>query len=142
MSYFNNFERLFMQRSLELVDTYEGEYETTQLLNTLIGLLFFPNERMSNLIPDKSLLDIEAWGFSPDCIVNAGTHKTPQEINLRELVRRLRNAVAHCKVSPFPNDQRPCEGFLFSDRNKFEAKIPTDQLKNLLRGLLAHLLDQ
>ncbi len=41
MSYFNNFERLFMQRSLELIDTYEGEYETTQLLNTLIGLLFF-----------------------------------------------------------------------------------------------------
>ncbi|KAB0498267.1 HEPN family nuclease [Pseudomonas lini] len=142
MSYFNNFERLFMQRSLELIDTYEGEYETTQLLNTLIGLLFFPNERMSDIIPEKSLLDIEAWGFRPDCIVNAGAHKTPQEINLRELVRRLRNAVAHCNVSPFPNDHRPCEGFFFSDRNYFEAKIPTDQLKNLLRGLLASLLNQ
>lgn len=142
MSYFNNFERLFMQRSLELVDTYEGEYETTQLLNTLIGLLFFPNERMQDLIPDKSLLDLEAWGFRPDCIVNAGAHKIPQEINLRELVKRLRNAVAHCKVSPFPNDHRPCEGFFFLDRNDFEAKIPADQLKNLLRGLLASLLNQ
>ncbi|MFD2883242.1 HEPN family nuclease [Pseudomonas lini] len=57
---------------------------------------------------------MEAWGFRPDCIVNAGAHKTPQEINLRELVRRLRNAVAHCNVSPFPNDHRPCEGFFSS----------------------------
>ena len=141
MSYFNNFERLFMQRSLELVDTYQGEYETTQLLNALIGLLFFPNERMSDLIPEKSLLDIEAWGFRQDCIMNAGAHKTPQEIHLRELVKRLRNAVAHCKVSPFPDDHRQCEGFFFLDRNGFEAKIPKDQLKNLMRGLLAHLLD-
>lgn len=51
MSYFNNFERVFMQRSLELIDTYSGEYETTQLLNGLIGLLFFPHERMGELIP-------------------------------------------------------------------------------------------
>ncbi|WLG82740.1 HEPN family nuclease [Pseudomonas cucumis] len=142
MSYFNNFEQLFMRRSLELIDTYQGEYETTQLLNAFIGLLFFPNERMPDLIPEKTLQDIEAWGFSQNCIINAGAHKVPQEINLRELVRRLRNSVAHCRVDPFPNDHRSCEGFCFMDRNGFEAKIPTDQIKNLMRGLLAHLLEQ
>ncbi|KZN16194.1 MULTISPECIES: HEPN family nuclease [Pseudomonas] len=142
MSYFNNFERLFMQRSLELVDTYQGEYESTQLLNGLIGLLFFPNERMPDLIPEKSLQDIEAWGFSQDCIINAGANKKPQEINLREIIKRLRNSVAHCRVEPFPNDHRPCEGFFFADRNGFEAKIPTDQIKNLMRKLLTHLLEK
>ncbi|MNE71949.1 hypothetical protein D3C80_1678570 [compost metagenome] len=142
MSYFNNFERLFMQRSLELVDTYQGEYETTQLLNALIGLLFFPHEKMRELIPGKTLQDIDAWGFSQDCIINAGTHNVPQEINLREIVKRLRNSVAHCRVTPFPNDHRPCEGFCFVDLNNFEAKIPTDQIKNLMRGLLTHLLEQ
>ena len=142
MSYFNNFERLFMQRSLELVDTYKGEYETTQLLNGLIGLLFFPNERMSGLIPEISIQDLEAWGFSSACILNAGGGKEAKELGLREIVRRLRNSVAHCRVEPFPNDHRPCEGFYFADRNGFEAKIPTDQIKNLMRGLLSHLLHQ
>ena len=142
MSYFNNFERLFMQRSLELIDTYNGEYETTQLLNGLIGLLFFPHERMRELIPEISLQELEAWGFDPDCIVNAGANKEPRELRLGEIIRRLRNSVAHCRVNPFPNDDRPCEGFCFADNNGFEAKIPTNQIKNLMRNLLEHLLQQ
>ena len=142
MSYFNNFERLFMQRSLELVDSYQGEYETTHLLNGLIGLLFFPNERMSDLIPEVVLEDIEVWGFSRDCIIHTGTNKYAQQLTLREIVRRLRNAVAHCRVEPFPNDHRACEGFYFEDRNGFKAKIPIDQIKNLMRGLLSHLLEK
>ena len=43
---------------------------------------------------------------------------------------RLRNSVAHCRVNPFPNDDRPCEGFFFADNNGFEAKIPTNQIKS------------
>lgn len=140
MSYFNSFERLFMQRSLELIDTYNGEYETTQLLNGLIGLLFFPHERMRELIPETSLQELEAWGFNPECIVSAGAKKESQELNLREIIHRLRNSVAHCRVSPFSNDHRPCEGFCFTDKNGFEAKIPTNQIKNLMRNLLGHLL--
>ena len=142
MSYFNNFERLFMQRSLNLIDTYNGEHETTQLLNGLIGLLFFPHERMRELIPEIPLQELEVWGFNPECIVNAGANKESQELNLREIIRRLRNSVAHCRVNPFPNDNRPCEGFYFSDKNGFEAKIPTNQIKNLMRNLLEHLLQQ
>ncbi|WP_082341992.1 HEPN family nuclease [Pseudomonas thivervalensis] len=142
MSYFNSFERLFMQRSLNLIDTYNGEYETTLLLNGLIGLLFFPHERMRELIPETSLQELEAWGFNPECIVNAGSNKEPQELNLREIIRHLRNSVAHCRVNPFPNDHRPCEGFYFADKNGFEAKIPTIQIKNLMRNLLEHLLQQ
>ena len=142
MSYFNDFERIFMHRSLDLIDTYSGEYETTQLLNGLIGLLFFPYEKMRELIPKISLQELNSWGFDPRCIVNAGANNEPQELNLGEVIRHLRNSVAHCRVTPFPNDDRPCEGFLFTDRNGFEAKIPTDQIKNLMRNLLQHLLRQ
>ncbi|MGE1093645.1 HEPN family nuclease [Pseudomonas sp. 29] len=141
MSYLNDFERLFMQRSLELVDLYQGEYKTTHLLNSLIGLLFFPNERMPELIPEKTLQEIEHWGIDRNCIINAGKNRAPDDINLRELIRRLRNSVAHCKVTPFPNDHRPCEGFYFLDRNGFEAKLETNQIKNLMRCLLASILE-
>ncbi|MGY5798303.1 HEPN family nuclease [Rheinheimera faecalis] len=142
MSYFNNFERIFMERSLVLVDSYQGEYETTQLLNGLIGLLFFPNERMPDLISEENIQSIEHWGFSPTCILNAGNNKEIQDLTLREVVRRLRNSVAHCRVEPFPNDHRPCEGFFFEDINGFKAKIPTEQIKNFIRGLLNQLLAQ
>ena len=140
MSYFNNFERLFMLRSLELIEAYSGEYETTQLLNGLIGLLFFPHERMRSQIPEIPLQELKDWGFDPSCIINGGADIEPQELNLRQIIHRLRNSVAHCRVDPFPNDHRPCEGFHFSDRNGFEAAIPTDQMKTLMRKLLTHLL--
>lgn len=142
MSYFNDFERLFMRRSLKLIEAYSGEYETTLLLNTLVGLLFFPHERMRDLIPETPIQALGEWGFNPGCIVNAGANKDINNIDLRELVRRLRNAVAHCTVTPIPNDYRPCEGFYFVDRNGFEADIPTDQLKSLMTHLLANLLEQ
>lgn len=142
MSYFNNFERLFMQRSLELIDTYKSEYEATQLMNGLIGLLFFPHERMRDLIPKTPLQELEAWGFNPGCIVSAGGHKELKELNLRDIIRHLRNSVAHCRVNPFPDDHRPCEGFYFSDQNGFKAKIPTNQIKSLMQNLLKHLLQQ
>ncbi|MGN4049261.1 HEPN family nuclease [Pseudomonas sp. SM4] len=142
MSYFGDFERVFMRRSLELVDTYNGEYETTQLLNGLIGLLFFPHEKMRELIPEIALQELVSWGFSPECIVNAGVGKELQDLNLSEVVRRMRNAVAHCRISPFPDDHRSCEGFCFKDANGFEAKMPTNQIKNLMRGLLEYLLRQ
>lgn len=142
MSYFSNFERIFMQRSLELMETYNGEYETTQLLNGLIGLLFFPHEKMRNLIPQIPLQDLEGWGLNPECVISAGTNKKPQELNLSDIIRHLRNSVAHCRVVPFPNDDRQCEGFYFSDRNGFEAKIPTNQIKNLMTNLLKNLLQQ
>lgn len=142
MSYFSNFERIFMQRSLELIESYEGEYETTQLLNGLIGLLFFPHEKMRNLIPKIPLEELVSWGFNPECIINADKNKKPQDLNLSDIVRHLRNSVAHCRVVPFPNDHRQCEGFYFSDRNGFEAKIPTIQIKNLMSNLLINLLQQ
>jgi hypothetical protein len=95
---------------------------------------------MGELIPETALQELEAWGFDSDCIVNAGANKESKELTLREIIRHLRNAVAHCRVNPFPNDHRPCEGFCFSDKNGFEAKIPTNQIKNLMRNLLEHLL--
>lgn len=142
MSYFNDFERLFMRRSLELIEAYNGEYETTLLLNALVGLLFFPHERMRDLIPEIPVQALDEWGFNPGCIVNAGDNKDIDNVDLRELVRRLRNAVAHCAVTPVPNDDRPCEGFYFVDRNGFEADIPAVQLKSLMTHLLTHLLEQ
>lgn len=142
MSYFNNFERLFMQRSVDLVCRYEGEYETTLLLNGLIGLLFFPHERMRDLIPEKSLQELQEWGLDPGCIINAGAGKEPESLDLREIIRRLRNSVAHCTITPFPNNDHPCKGFHFTDRNGFEAQIPTDQIKNLMKNLFEHLVKQ
>lgn len=140
MSYFNNFERLFMERSLELVDSYRGEYETTLLLNCLVGLLLFPNERFIDQIPDRSLHELSFWGLQADCITSAGGEKNPSELSLRDIVRRLRNSVAHCRIEPYPNDHRLCEGFKFYDRNGFSAQIPADQIKALLMNLLHYLL--
>ncbi|MFA5872347.1 MAG: HEPN family nuclease [Anaerolineales bacterium] len=69
-------------------------FEVTQLINSLLGLLVFPFERMRNQIPSKPLQDLEAEGW----VVPEVVGDFPQVDNLRELIRYLRNAVAHFNI--------------------------------------------
>ncbi|MES2025267.1 MAG: HEPN family nuclease [Pseudomonadota bacterium] len=142
MSYFSNFERLFMQRTLEIVDDYKGDYDTTLLLNCLLGLLLVPNEKFLDVLPDIPIEHFGNWGLDVNCISTLGKGVNSADMNLKMLVRRLRNSVAHCRIEPVPNDHRPCEGFSFRDTNGFEATIGAIELKTFVTCLLAYLLSR
>src|SRR5262245_31444769 len=69
----------------------EEVYEVTQLINSMLGLLVFPKEEFVDQIPDTSLQDLQESGW-PIPRVSSGF---PQAKDLRELIRYLRNAIAH-----------------------------------------------
>lgn len=73
----------------------EGEevYETTQLINSLLSLLIFPREIFFKNIPEIPFEKLVQDGI-PVPTINKG--ETP---NLRILVRKLRNSVAHFNLS-------------------------------------------
>ena len=69
-------------------------YEVTQLLNSMLGLLIFPKERrLYEKIQPKS------W----DTMVEEGWPLPSEDYShvsdLEELIRHMRNAVAHCKFN-------------------------------------------
>ncbi len=140
MSFNSDFERAFIQRSLELVKQYEGPYDATLLLNCLLGLLVVPKESCLASIPDTPISELSAWGINPEAVRSYGSSNRPDNDprNLRGLVWRLRNAVAHFRFKPIP-DRGEVTAFNFKDQSGFEATLPLTELRVFVERLAAYI---
>lgn len=140
MSYNSEFERAFIERSLVLVQEYNGPFDATLLLNCLLGLLVVPKESCLSEIPRIPITELEKWGINPSAIKafgkSNGQNDDPQ--NLRGLVWRLRNAVAHFRFKPVP-EHGEVTAFNFKDKSGFEATIPLAELRVFVERLAAHI---
>ncbi len=101
MDYHKEFIVDFAQRTranLEFIEAAEQDgksvFEVTQLANSMLGLLVFPRENYTKNIPETPLSDLVNQGW-PEIHTTLG--KLPKD-NLRQLMRMLRNSIAHCNV--------------------------------------------
>ena len=142
MSYNSDFERAFIERSLELVKQYNGPFDATLLLNCLLGLLLVPKETCLEQIPTDPIDKIKKWGIPRDAIKSLGKYKNPDSNpeTLRGLVWRLRNAIAHFRFKPIP-EKGEVTSFHFNDENGFEAEIKVEDLKVFVEKLAQEIKD-
>ena len=140
MSFNNDFERAFIERSLALVQEYKGPFDATLLLNCLLGLLVVPKESCLAQIPLTPITELQKWGISPSAIKSVGKSTGPNDNpeNLRGLVWRLRNAVAHFRFKPLPT-RGEVEAFNFKDQSGFEATVPLSDLRVFVERLASHI---
>lgn len=140
MEYAKEFERDFMRRTLEVVRSYSGPYEATNLLNCLLGLLIVPKESSLEKIPEDSLSELSHWGISQTSIKSFGRKKNGELLpqTLRQLVWGLRNAVAHFRFTPCHKDGR-CTGFEFTDNSGFHAAIDLVEMRTFVEKLAEYL---
>lgn len=141
MEYDAEFARSFMERTLTLATDYEGPLDATLLINCLLGLLIVPNEKLLiGKIPMADFESIADWGISPKSIKSFGKCDQGHEHQptLKQLVRRLRNAVAHFRIDPVHQDGK-VTAFSFRDRNGFHAVVPLEELKEFVVRLSKHL---
>ncbi len=100
-----NYEELvsdFAQRTkanLDLVEMHAARgaphtaFEVTQLVNSMLGLLVFPQQRWFDRIPRTPLNQLIANGWPSITVYGS----VPDD-DLRGLSRYLRNAISHCNV--------------------------------------------
>lgn len=141
MEYDPDFARSFMGRTLTLATEYDGPLDATLLINCLLGLLIVPKEALLiEKIPSTAFASIADWGISPSSIKSFGKcdQGHEHEPNLKQLVRRLRNAVAHFKIDPVHRDGK-VTAFSFRDRNDFHAVVPLEELKEFVARLSKYL---
>lgn len=85
-------------RNLDLIQARvlldEDVYPVTQLWNSLLGLIVLPHERELRRIPERPMTELWSEGWPR---VTAPESRTEHE-TLHELLRDLRNAVAHFNV--------------------------------------------
>ena len=97
----------------------------TLLVNCLVGLLILPHERRTDLIPDVAIEELSEWSIDPSFIKSWGDTKKK---TLRQLVRQLRNSVAHFRIEA-EGTEKDIERLKFSDKNGFNASIPVGSLR-------------
>ena len=77
-------------------------YEVTQLINSLLGLLIFPQQEYLDRIPKTPLDELAKSGWPIPKVVG----DYPQVKNLNQLVRYLRNAIAHFNIKFYDEFQQ------------------------------------
>ena len=140
MSYNSDFERTFIERSLKLVQEYSGPHDATLLLNCLLGLLVVPKEFCLAEIPLDPISNLEKWGINPDAIISfvSSSEENNDPKNLRGLVWRLRNAIAHFRFKPIP-EHGQVTAFNFKDQSGFEATVPLAELRIFVERIADHI---
>jgi hypothetical protein len=137
MDYQKEFVIDFARRTrsnLEFIEAAEkrGEavFEVTQLANSLLGLLVFPREHYMRSIPDTPLPNLVKMGW-PDIRTTLG--QLPQD-TLRQLMRMLRNSIAHCNVEFVADQDSRITGIVVWNTNKdghrtWQAELTIDDLR-------------
>lgn len=150
---YKEFIRDFVKRTKENYEKVkDGPYEVTQLINSAIGLLIVPREyekknesekedkkknkkiQISDDFVDESLLNK---------MISCVDDKYKNNLDLAELVRHLRNGIAHCRMDFEPGktslhepDNHIGRVIIWDKRNKINFKIdlPIDLLKEFFMG--------
>jgi len=116
----------------------EEGYEVTQFINSLLGLLVFPQQTFYDKIPETPLADLEKDGWPIPRI--RGNY--PQVSNLKELTKYLRNCIAHFNLQ-FTETSGHVDGLIIwnvlNGHKNWEAELKIEELEGIT-GRFAQLL--
>lgn len=119
-------------------------YEVTQLVNSLLGLLVFPQQRYVDSIPAVPLAELGKRGWPIPHIVG----DYPQAADLRQLVRLLRNSIAHFNIEFKIDEHRQVRGLTLwniSPRDRkvtWKAELTVADIGVLARRFVSLLLQE
>ena len=98
----------------------KGPYEVTQLINSAVGLLIIPQEKLCGKIADNMVSE-ELLQRIISCS-HDNTYSKP--LSLSEIARHLRNSIAHARIefvaekSPMHGEPPKIHSIIFRDENK------------------------
>ena len=172
MTNYLQMERDFIERTLKIIDQYEelvrpnlppnDQFEVTLLMNCLLGLLVYPQQIAANrdmqkpfdrwLTNDFVAAVGHEWGIYRDYVLRAGYKREDerwikiewQQLTVRNLVRQMRNAVAHASFR-VDDTTHQIDAIWFEDKeNKdgFLLKLPVVELEHFTRKLASSALEK
>ena len=149
MEYDKNLIRDFAERTkvnLALVraSAKEGRkgYEVTQLMNSMLGLLVFPREEFYNNIPQLNITEMQESGWPIPRVLN----NYRQVVDLNQLVRYLRNGIAHFNLLFTAASDGHIDGLIiwneWNGQKNWEAELKIDELEEITRRFIQLILDE
>jgi hypothetical protein len=138
------FIKCFVERTKNNLEQYRGEFEITNLINSLLGLLVFPAQKYFPKDAKKKYKQqveklLNEYGVSLDTL----PHNTKNhQIELYDYIRKLRNGIAHAHIEPISIhgsdiDQLKVWNLNDSGNEDFEVTFdftPTNSMKKLIEN--------
>ncbi len=143
MSY-NDFEKDFPRHTIEILEKYFSKepHNVTLLINCMVGLLILPQEKFfkNNTFLKKLPEEIPPdWGLTREHVKQVQC--SARGYKLENIVRHMRNAVAHMKIKTIPRSNNEIEKITFKDISNFELEIPVADLKTFIIKLSQHIIE-
>ncbi|MCB9188113.1 MAG: hypothetical protein H6599_02405 [Flavobacteriales bacterium] len=133
-----NYDKELIRRTKELIQTYDGKFNLTLLMNGILSLIVLPQqhnyrERKLNFM-NKDLNDIPEIQFvmnSPNFMFD------PRHFNydLKNLLNRIRNGIAHQRIETI-SDNGKWKGVVIQDYDRhnnlgLHLELKTSELRKL-----------
>ncbi|MFZ4288268.1 HEPN family nuclease [Variovorax sp. HJSM1_2] len=119
-------------------------FEVTALVNSMLGLLVFPQQSYVDALPEVPLDELEREGWP----IPRLDGNYPQAKNLKQLVRYLRNAVAHFNMKFNAGSDGQIAGLTIwntdprSHAVTWRASLTVEQLERIAMQFVALLLNE
>lgn len=134
--------KCFVERTKENLQNYQGNFEITQLINSMLGLLVFPAQKY---FPNNATKEYKQHILNLLNEYEISLDKLPQstrKIDLYEYIRKLRNGIAHAHIELLSNsgdeiDQLKIWNINDSGSKDFEVIFdfkPMDSMKKLIEN--------
>ena len=133
-----DFKKDFPKRTIDILKNYKGKYEVTLLINCLTALLILPKEKFYYQIPDVDIKNLNGWGIKRVHVRQVSC--TSCGYNLKNIVRHMRNAIAHMKIDTASDNNGNVDMIRFRDRNGFKMEIPVDDLRTFVKELAQYVI--
>ena len=134
-------DNLEVLRNLQKIKPDVEVYEVTQLINSMLGLLVFPQQRYFDHIPKTPLGELASQGWPIPKV--EGNY--PQVKDLLELFRYLRNSITHCNLEFLSDEREQISGLCVwntnprNGRTTWKARLTIEDIEKIT-GKLIHLL--
>ncbi len=95
MSEYENFPTDFIKRTREIIDSYSGKRDVTNLINCCLGLIIIPTQKFHTDIPATNAKDdIEDLGIDHEKI----SILADNDYSLSTIIRHIRNGLSHGRI--------------------------------------------
>ena len=138
----------FASRTRTNLDFIRGQnnndvvYEVTQLINSMLGLLIFPQQEYINKIPKTPSQDFKKEGWpTPKMVGNLQPAK-----NLRQLIRYLRNAISHFNLKFLSDSQGQISGIIMWNNTpqgitNWKVELTIEDLEGITMKFISLILE-
>lgn len=116
--YSKEFVKDIARRTNENLRNYHGAYDVTQLINSAIGLLIIPHEKYYARI-DNSFISSHMLSDMRKSIRQNTYPEETKEIELRDIVKHIRNGIAHSRIYFDSNNGNLCDIQILDHRKPY-----------------------